>query len=270
MVSACFPRFKFHVEHRPYFREATSILTGPPRGRDNDDIPNYAFNMINLFLDIESPGGVGWNLIRPNPTLCCFAADINKKGHTVALLQDGSRPETSNAFLGSWPRNAEHEQRSDPKKLFSFDTPFDICDAWMEDRQVRISHELNIAICFFKTATEAEVIGMKLSSNFDRASILFRLPRKDLDMPWGLPRGELLAVSSLHFALAKQAQVDLGVLDVDILDVRNGTILKTIQTPKCPSCPRDYHDEMALCMSMSEKSLLINWREHPTLLLRFS
>merc|ERR1719507_185974 len=72
MNIACFPRFKFHVEHRPYFREATSIITGLP---DSD----HSFNMINLFLDIESPGGVGWTAIRPtNPTLQCYAMDINR------------------------------------------------------------------------------------------------------------------------------------------------------------------------------------------------
>jgi len=249
MNIACFPRFKFHVEHRPYFREATSIITGPP---DNSD---HSFNMINLFLDIESPGGVGWTAIRPtDATLHCYAMDINKRGHAVALFQDGSRQ----PFLGSWPRKAEHETSSRPKKLFSFDSPFRTsAHGWNGAYQVRVSHELNIAVCFIsKTGMEAEVIGMKLSCNFDTASMLFRLPRKS--------GTEMLAVSSRHFALAQEVHERR----VDILDVRNGAVLKTFETPKCPSC--EYNDEMPLGMFISEKRLWINWSEHPTLHLRFS
>ena len=252
--SVCFPRFRFHVEHRPYFREATSIITGPP------DTSDHSFNMINLFLDIESLGGVGWTAIRPtNATLHCYAMDINKRGHTVALLQDGSKQ----PFLGSWPRKAGHEQSSHPKTLFNFDTPFRIYDGWNEAYHVRISHELNIALCFIsKTGMEAEVMGVKLSCNFDTASMLFRLPRK-----FGT---EMLAVSSLHLALAR---VDLDGCSVDnssvdVFDVRNGTVLKTFETPKCSLGLSD--DEWPLGMLMSEKKLWINWNEHSTLLLRFS
>ena len=247
MVSACFPRFKFHVEHRPYFREATSIITGLP---DSD----HSFNMINLFLDIESHGGVGWTAIRPtNPTLQCYAMDINKRGHNVALLQDDSEQ----PFLGSWTRNADQESSSYPKKLFSFDTPFRIFDGWSEAHQVRISHELSIAVCFVsKMGQDAEVISLKLSCNFDTASVLFRLPRTN-----GI---EMMAVSSRYFAIAQR---DLE-RRVDVLDVRNGAVMKTFATPKCPWCDNQY--DLALGMSISDKKLWINWCEHPTLLLRFS
>ena len=257
IVSGCFPRFKFHVEHRPYFREATSIITGPRDGSD------HSFNMINLFLDDKSPGGVGWTSIRPaNSTLHCYAMDIDKRGHVVALLQDSSRE----PFLGHWKRNLGHETSSDPDILFKFGSPFrDGAYGWSDSYQVRISHELHIAVCFImKDGTEAEVNCVQLSPNFDTASLLFKIPRKHHG-------SEMMAVGSFHFALEQNIlspHAEPG--RVDIFDIRSGSVLKSFQVPKC-CCYYDCDEQdIALAMYTSDKQLWINWSEHPTLNLQFS
>ena len=238
------------------------MITGPP------DSSDHSFHMINLFLDKDAPGGVGWTAIRPSDaSLHCYAMDINKRGCTVALLQDG-QDGSRHPFLGSWPRKADSNTCSQPKRLLEFNTSFRILDGWSEAYQVRISHELNIAVCFVckcKTGRKAEVIGVKLSSNFDTASILFQMQRKFGTM--GPLDGQMLAVSSLHFALHHHDPFDYNY--IDMFDVRNGTVLKTYELPKCTNCDYPW-DEVPFGMSMSEKKLWVGWGNHRTLLLRFS
>ena len=218
--------------------------------------------MINLFLDPDSPGGVKWTAIRPKSvTLRCYAMDINKRGHVVALLQDGPR----HPFLGSWPRGEAHETTADAKDLIHIDMPFLTShDGWSEGYQVRLSHELNIAVCFLRRmGNEAEVMGVKLSPDFNTASILFQMQR--IFDKSGPLDGQMLAVSSLHFALYQHDLIDSRI---DLFNVQNGTVLKTFELPKCTIC--DYQNEVPLGMSMSEKKLWIGWGNHRTLLLRFS
>ena len=214
--------------------------------------------MINLFLDPDSPGGVKWTAIRPKSvTLRCYAMDINKQGHVVALLQDGPR----HPFLGSWPRGEAYETTADAKDLIHIDMPFRTShDGWSEGYQVRLSHELNIAVCFLRRmGNEAEVMGVKLSPEFNTASILFQMQR--IFDKSGPLDGQMLAVSSLHFALSQHEDHDQRI---ELFDVRDGTVLKTFKLP----C--DYEDEVPLGMSMSEKKLWTVWGDHRTLLLRFS
>ena len=218
--------------------------------------------MINLFLDPDSPGGVKWTAIRPKSvTLRCYAMDINKQGHVVALLQDGPR----HPYLGSWPKGEAHETTTDAKDLIHIDMPFRTShDGWSEGYQVRLSHELNIVVCvLLRMGKEAEVIGAKLSPDFNTASILFQMQR--IFDKSGPLDGQMLAVSSLHFALHQHDPIDNRI---DLFNVQNGTVLKTFEFPKCTIC--DYRDEVPLGMSMSEKKLWIGWGNHRTLLLHFS